>query len=178
MFRYFTQRKELKQKAAYLFKQAVAQARQPVFYEYYAVPDTVDGRFELVALHNFMLIHRLHVARQDKLGQALFDIFFINMDQSLREMGVGDLGVPKHMKRMMQGFNGRRQAYETALKSNDNNLLKQALTRNVYGTVTPPDDKLLDELIRYIRASVLIEVTNNNEGTLFAVPINEELKHG
>ena len=93
----------------------MAQARQPVFYESYGVPDSVDGRFEMIALHCYLLMRRLQAAGDKALSQKLFDIFFVSMDQSLREMGVGDLAVPKHMKRMMNGFNGRADGYEQAL---------------------------------------------------------------
>lgn len=155
MFTYFRERKERKTQAQNLYRAAVAQARLPVFYEDYAVPDSVDGRFEMIALHCFILMHRLQRTGESKLSQALFDIFFVNMDRSLREMGVGDLGVPKHMRRMMKGFNGRANHYERALENKEE--LKAALTQNVYGTVDAPDDSVLEVLANYVQGSALME---------------------
>ncbi len=160
MFRYFKQRTILKAKARALFQEAVAQARLPIFYQDLAVPDTVDGRFELITLHCYIIIHRLNQVGEYRQAQALFDTFFINMDQSLREMGVGDVGVPKHMKRMMQGFNGRIQSYEKAIKADDIDVLKQALIRNVYGTVKKSSNDILLMMVGYVQQSVVMNVSN------------------
>jgi cytochrome b pre-mRNA-processing protein 3 len=89
-----------------LYQSIVDQARNPVFFTYFGVPDTFDGRFELVALHGFLVFNRLK-AEGDKaadLAQELFDVMFTDFDRSLREMGVGDLGVGRHIKTMAQGF--------------------------------------------------------------------------
>ncbi len=82
-------------RARALYEGVVAQARQPGFYRDCGVPDSVDGRFELIALHAFLVLHRLKADPTDTaaLGQALFDVMFQDMDQSLRELGAGDLGV-------------------------------------------------------------------------------------
>src|SRR5690349_8287815 len=80
--------------AAALYRAVVGQARTPAFYVAYGVPDTLDGRFDLIALHMFLVLHRLKTdSLAANLSQALFDIMFDDMDRSLREMGVGDLGV-------------------------------------------------------------------------------------
>ncbi|MEM8833425.1 MAG: ubiquinol-cytochrome C chaperone family protein, partial [Pseudomonadota bacterium] len=107
MLGYFTKKKHRKERARELYAAAVDQSRHPVFYEKLGVPDSVDGRFDMIALHCSILMLRLNRAGENKLSQSLFDVFFKTMDRSLREMGVGDLSVPKHMKRMMKGFNGR-----------------------------------------------------------------------
>src|SRR3546814_8966780 len=82
-----------------LYAAIVAQARHPAFYQDYGVPDTVDGRFEMIALHAFLLLHRLKQdpERTAKLGQAVYDAMFLDMDASLREMGAGDLGVGRRV---------------------------------------------------------------------------------
>ncbi len=155
---FFKERRMRKKCAKSLYRGAVAQARQPSFYTHYQVPDSVDGRFEMIALHCYMIMRRLQVAGDIKLSQALFDAFFVQMDRSLREMGVGDLGVPKHMKRMMQGFNGRLKAYEAALDmQGDDTLLVEALMRNVYGTIDTPMRLALNDLVSYVRESVALE---------------------
>src|SRR5690242_9073061 len=88
-----------------LYGAIVAQARAPAFYMNYGVPDTLDGRFELLVLHAFLYFRRLKrepAAEAGEAGQAVFDLMFLDMDRSLRELGVGDLSVPKKIKRMAQ----------------------------------------------------------------------------
>jgi cytochrome b pre-mRNA-processing protein 3 len=130
-------RNALEGPARALYETAVRQAREPAFYAALGVPDSVDGRFELVALHGFLLMRRLKSidAGGGRLAQALFDIMFADMDASLREMGAGDLGVGKRVKTMAKGFLGRIAAYETGLENPAE--LQAALRRNLYGTVEP-----------------------------------------
>ena len=117
-----------------LYGMIVAQARRPAFYSGYAVADTVNGRFELLLLHVVLAVDRLMREEAGKeAGQALFDLFCADIDDNLREMGIGDLSVPKHMKRVGEAFYGRAQAYREALADADDAALIEALTRNVYG---------------------------------------------
>jgi cytochrome b pre-mRNA-processing protein 3 len=117
-----------------LYGMIVAQARSPVFYRDYAVADTVNGRFDLLLLHVALVVSRLMREEAGKpVAQGLFDRFCTDMDDNLREMGVGDLSVPKHMARVGEAFYGRVRAYEQALAQPDNGALMQALERNVYG---------------------------------------------
>lgn len=122
--------------AARLYDAVVAQARQPAFYAMGGIPDTIDGRFEMIALHTYLVLRRLRAMGEagEPLAQALVDILFSDMDASLREMGAGDLGVGKRVKRMATAFYGRVGAYESAEKTGD---MQQALARNLFGTVTP-----------------------------------------
>ena len=103
-----------------LYGTIVAQARMPCFYHDYAVADTVNGRFDLIVLHLALVLDRLagEPALRD-LGQGLFDRFCRDMDDNLREMGIGDLKVPKEMRRMGEAFYGRAQAYRAALAAAD-----------------------------------------------------------
>ncbi len=140
--------------AAHLYLAAVEQARQPAFYLHHRVPDTVDGRFELIALHTFLILHRLTREGEGAraLGQALFDRLFADMDRSLREMGAGDMGVGKRIQHMAQGFYGRMAAYREAL-AGDDAALEGALRRNLYGTVA--DDPVpAPAMARYVRSTV------------------------
>lgn len=120
-----------------LYATLIGQARRPEFYRDNEVPDSLDGRFDLVALHVFLVLQRLKAegGQARELGQALFDVFVADMDQSLREMGVGDLGVGRRVKAMAQGLYGRMAAYEASLASESD--LAGALRRNLYGTVHP-----------------------------------------
>ncbi len=109
----------------------VAQARLPAFYERFGVPDTVNGRFDMVLLHLWLVLRRLRTGTEGTaLAQALFDHFCSDMDDNLREMGVGDLSVPKRMVKFAEAFYGRTAAYDAALKA-DGSELAQALARNV-----------------------------------------------
>ena len=116
-----------------LYGQAVAAARDPFLYEVLGVPDTLDGRFDLVGLHAILLIRRLHTLADGKdLAQAVFDAMFNDMDVNLREMGVSDIAVGKKVKAMWEAFNGRAAAYAPGLDSSDPALLQVSLARNVW----------------------------------------------
>jgi cytochrome b pre-mRNA-processing protein 3 len=118
---------------ASLYGTIVAQARAPVFYQAYGVPDTVNGRLEMVMLHAVLLLRRLEgeSAPARALGQGLFDRFCRDMDETMREMGVGDLAVPRKMRRIGAAFYGRQAAYGAALAAPDDRPLAAALERNV-----------------------------------------------
>jgi cytochrome b pre-mRNA-processing protein 3 len=123
--------------AGLIYGALVAQARDPWFYGELGVPDTVEGRFEMIALHGFVVLNRLKLEKRDgsplaeQLGQAIFDLMFADMDRNLREMGVGDLGIAKRVKALIKGFYGRIKAYEEGLSGVDG-LLIEALSRNVF----------------------------------------------
>lgn len=120
-----------------LYDRIVSQAREPHFFAVLGVPDTLDGRFESIALHMFLVMNRLKGQGEQAaiLSQALFDRMFADMDRGLRETGVGDMSVGKHVRRMAEGFLGRVQAYEAGLAGRA--PLAEALRRNLYGTVEP-----------------------------------------
>lgn len=135
-----------------LYAALVEQARRPVFYARLGVPDTVDGRFEMIVLHMFLALHRLKgEPEHEAFGQALFDTMFADMDRSLREMGVSDLSVGRHVKTMAKGFYGRAAAYESGLADASGAVLADALRRNVYGTLAAAPDPA--PLAAYVRAS-------------------------
>ena len=115
-----------------LYLAVVRQARRPEFYQQLGVPDTLDGRFEMLALHAFLLLRRLK-REAPGIAQALADRFIEDMDASLREMGAGDLGVGRRVKAMAQGLYGRIGAYDAALEG-EGRALQEALERNVFPT--------------------------------------------
>jgi cytochrome b pre-mRNA-processing protein 3 len=136
-----------------LYGTIVAQARMASFYRDFAVPDTPSGRFELIVLHLTLLIERLNTdSGLRELGQAVFDRFCQDMDDNLREMGVGDLAVPKHMRRMGEAFYGRAQAYRTALAAADPEALASVLARNIYEAAAPSGKA--SRLAAYVRDAV------------------------
>jgi cytochrome b pre-mRNA-processing protein 3 len=118
-----------------LYGAAVAAARDPYFFETLGVPDSLDGRFDLVGLQVALLIRRLRKdpdPRGAALAQAVFDAMFADMDINLREMGVSDMSIGKKVKAMWEAFHGRAQAYEAALDGADPAALALALERNVW----------------------------------------------
>lgn len=119
-----------------LYLAVVDQARKPVFYSRLGVPDSLDGRYELIVIHAALLLRRLRDegAAGAELGQVMFDVMIDDLDQSLREMGVGDLSVGRRVKAMARAFFGRAAAYESALS--DDEALTAALDRNLFGTVS------------------------------------------
>ena len=119
---------------ASLYGTIVAQARVPAFYHRYGVPDTVNGRLEMIMLHAVLFLRRLEseAAPARALGQELFDRFCRDMDESMREMGVGDLAVPRKMRRIGEAFYGRQAAYRAALAAPGDEPLVATLQRNVF----------------------------------------------
>jgi cytochrome b pre-mRNA-processing protein 3 len=119
---------------ASLYGAIVAQARLPAFYRCYGVPDTVNGRFEMIVLHLALLLGRFDTepAPVRGLGQQVFDLFCRDMDANMREMGVGDISVPRRMRVVGEAFYGRKRAYEAALAEHDPAFLAAALARNVF----------------------------------------------
>ncbi len=143
-----------------LYGAIVAQARSAAFYRGYGVPDTVDGRFELIVLHLVLVLDRLTRtddgsprAKVDRAaGQRLFDAFCRDLDHNLREMGTGDLAVPREMRRFGEAFYGRQAAYAAALRVTGEPELEKALARNIFGIVGA--DHNAARLARYVRAVV------------------------
>lgn len=121
-----------------LYGAIVAQARSPVFYRGYAVPNTLDGRFELILIHMALLLRRLRrETALNSIGQDVFDLFCTDMDRNLREIGISDLKVPKEMERIGAAFYGRKAAYDAALDAADDGALVEAISRNVYASSKP-----------------------------------------
>jgi cytochrome b pre-mRNA-processing protein 3 len=160
----------VRRRAEELYAAVVAQARRPEFYARLGVPDSLDGRFELIALHMFLALRRLKAEGEAASGQALVDRFVQDMDASLREMGAGDLGVGRRVKAMAQGLYGRIAAYEEGLAQPDDQL-EAALRRNLYGTAPEPGPA--EAVLRVVAAYVRQESagpTSGSHGLRFGPP--------
>lgn len=138
-----------------LYGAIVAQARNPLFFRDHGVPDTVHGRFEMVVLHAFLVLHRLKEESEERrqLGQALFDMLFLDFDRGLRELGVSDTKVPKKIREMGESFYGRVQAYDKALAGGDGETLEAALARNVLADLSA-DTHVLAAYVRQAAAAL------------------------
>ncbi|MPZ59270.1 MAG: ubiquinol-cytochrome C chaperone [Rhizobiales bacterium] len=138
-----------------LYGAIVAQARLPAFYADFGVPDTVEGRLDMIMLHAALLLRRLQeVPELEALGQEVFDRFCQDMDDNLREMGVGDLAVPRQMQRIAGAFYGRAAAYGAALDTLDAVGLVDALRRNIYSD-EPAAEEPVRRLAAYVQAAVV-----------------------
>ncbi len=116
-----------------LYGQIVAAARQPVIYSDWGAPDTPLGRFEMISLTLFLVLRRLRGEKDAaaEIAQELVDTFFKEVEHSIRELGIGDVGVPKRMKKLARMFYGRAESYGAALDAGDEAALAQALSRNI-----------------------------------------------
>ncbi len=133
-----------------LYTAAVAAARSPHLYAELGVPDTLDGRFDLVGLFASLLIRRLRAlaAPGPAIAQAVFDAMFSDMDINLRELGVGDMTVARNVRAMWEAFHGRATVYEAALADPDPAALQAAVARNVWRGAEAPGAAALADLVR------------------------------
>ena len=124
-----------------VYRAIVAQSRQPVFYAQWGVPDTVTGRFDVLSLHMGLVFRRLGGAGKpaSDFAQALFDLFFKDMDRNLREMGAGDLSVPKKIRNMGNLFYGLTTKLNEAMERGDRAEAEAVLRRNLLGDAEGAD---------------------------------------
>jgi len=135
-----------------LERQIIARARAPRFFAGLAVPDTMDGRFDMVTLHAWLVLVRLQGAGETEAAQALTDALFIGFDEALREQGVSDMGMGKRMKAMANAFYGRLAAYGA---STSNEEMAQALARNVWrGAAVDDNARMLAGYVQSARAAL------------------------
>ena len=160
----FRRKKPEAEFAAALYARTAEEARATELFEACGIPDTLDGRFDSLALHSALTIDRLRREPDgERLAQAYFDAMFRHLDLTLREIGVQDLGVGRRIKIMAEGLHGRALAYREALAGAPDRL-QEALRRNAYGGRPPPDDQAVERLARHVRhyASWLAETPRNN----------------
>ncbi len=124
MLHWFRRRAEVQRTAEKLYGSVVAAARNPGFYRGMGVPDTPEGRFELVALHLFLMLEGLkgQNAADPEVAQRTIETFVTDMDDCMREMGVGDMVVGKKVKRAAAAFYERASVYRAALAARGSEL--------------------------------------------------------
>lgn len=164
-------------RAALLYRELVAAARQPVFYAELGVPDTPEGRFEMVALHVALALRRLRAGGADEqaVGQALFDLMFADMDRALRELGIGDLSVGAYVRRMAQNLYARIADLDRPLAEGNRSAVVAVLRRNAYVGGIVPADAVIERLATYLidaasRLDGVAPETLAREGTV-ALPV-------
>jgi cytochrome b pre-mRNA-processing protein 3 len=140
-----------------LYAACAAQARLPVFYTDIGVPDRIDARFELYTLHVLLMILRLRDEGQAgaDTAQDLFDTYVSALDNTLRELGVGDVAVGKKMRRLGEAMYGRMTAYEKAILADDDQGLAAALSRNILESdAAPPEMRAMADYALRARAAL------------------------
>lgn len=171
-------RRERRDAALAAYQAIVARARDPALFAAWAVPDTLDGRFELLALHAYLLMNRLKAEPEAKaFAQIVFDIMFADLDRGVREMGATDLGVGRQVKTMARGFYGRVAAYDRGL--GDSAELDLALRRNLFGTIAVPAPEHVAAAMRYLRdqaaALAAVPISTLLAGEVPFAPVREPL---
>ncbi len=147
-FKLFLKNEPDAHKIAVLYGAIMAQARSKDFFVRFGLSDDFETRFESLILHMLLVMRRLGTEGQS-VKQALMDFMVSDLDRTLREMGVGDVGVVKRMKLFMEGFYGRMNAYDAALNSADKKEILRALDKNLYGA-SSTDLAKLDMMRDYI----------------------------
>lgn len=155
-FKWFQNQKENQLKAQILYKNIVAQSRSPYFYTNLNVHDSQKGRFELVALHLFLVLKRLKAENSfandaKMISQFLTDQFVIDMDSSLRQIVRKEGKISKTLKQATQMLYGRVVAYDQAIENQDSYELNKVLCRNIYQIdQVPKSSKMLEILNTYV----------------------------
>jgi len=152
--------KRISEAAHHAYVMLAERSRDPHYYREMGVSDSLDGRFDMMALIVGLAIRRFKqddgtrgkaLKDRQRLSQELFDYMFDDLDRALREMGVGDLSIGKRVKKMAHAFYGRIDAYGKALDDNDAEALAEALGRNLYRGVLP-DDAVLAKMAEEVLA--------------------------
>jgi cytochrome b pre-mRNA-processing protein 3 len=148
MFQALRPQAALQRKASDIYGAIVTQARHPDFYSHLGVPDTPAGRYEMVVVHLFLVLERLRADRRetDDLARVLIETFVADMDDSVREMGTGDVAVGKKVRRAAAGFYERSRDYRAGLVAPDRQELARLLARHAYGAHASGE-----ELASYVR---------------------------
>ena len=163
--------KEIVELCVTMYKLIVKQSRIKAFYLNLKIPDTIDGRFELIVLHFFLLERTLdkEIKKDQLIYKELLEIMYKDFDMSLREIGVGDLSVGKKIYQMTEAFSGRLFAYRKFNKKKNFGRMETTIKRNIYGTINNIDTKYIEiiksyitDSMEYIDKSLIYEVSENS----------------
>lgn len=152
MLRLLRTRADLRRKAGNIYGAIVTQARRREFYAVLGIPDTPQGRYEMVVLHLFVVLERLRDTEAGALARAVVEAFVSDMDDSARELGSGDLSVPRRVRRAAAGLYQRMSRYRAALATGSDGELASALALEVFADAP---DRCALALAGYVRAAAL-----------------------
>ena len=141
----FFKKKKYEKVSNHIYQKIVNFSRNKIFYTKYSVPDTIDGRFDMLVLITIIVVHRLSKIKNEgsELSQKIFDIVFKDLDYSLRELGAGDVSVANNMKKLISSYMGRQKTYIKAFKNDDEKLLELAFKNNIYRNNEQKGDYIL-----------------------------------
>ena len=130
----FFKKKKYEKVSNDIYQKIVNISRNKIFYTKYNVPDTIDGRFDMLALITIIVVHRLSKIKNEgvELSQKIFDIVFKDLNYSLRELGAGDVSVANNMKKLISSYMGRQKIYVKAFKNEDEKFLALAFKNNIF----------------------------------------------
>lgn len=131
-----------------LYEATVARARAPVFFTKLGVPDTIDGRFDLLALHAWIVLEQLRERRLGELSQGFIDTIFVGFDEGLRDLGTGDMGMGRRIKKLANAFYGRLRAYGECEAAAE---MTEAVHRNLYRGLG--DRENVQAMARYVEGT-------------------------
>ncbi|MGF1605481.1 MAG: ubiquinol-cytochrome C chaperone family protein [Rhodothalassiaceae bacterium] len=178
MLKRWRESKQVRRQAVELYAHAVAAARQASLYDRYDIPDTLDGRFDAVMLHVFLVLDAVaaHGPETLALQRALQEVMVDDLDRSVREAGVGDFSVGKKVHTMASACRGRLMAYSEAVAEGDRNALTAALARNIYRSDSHPAaprlaDYVQERRTRMSRLSLSQLVEDGGLPTLEQAPV-------
>lgn len=162
-----------------LYEQLVPHARFPIYYQRLGVPDTPEGRFEILALHVGLTVRKL-LSLDDEgraTGQALFDLMVADLDMNLRELGVGDLSVGKQVKRMAGHFYARLAVLNEAFDEGRTDALSPMLLTNVFGGMSPSSESVahLAEIVVTLQQALDRQPTADLKAGRIALPDEQAL---
>ena len=130
----FFKKKKIETISNHIYQKIVIFSRNKIFYTKYSVPDTIDGRFDMLVLITIIVVHRLSKIKNEgiELSQNIFDVVFKDLDFSLRELGAGDVSVANNMKKLISSYMGRQKVYVEAFKNKDEEFLALAFKNNIF----------------------------------------------
>ena len=136
-----------------------------MFYTKFKVPDTIDGRFDMLTLITIIVVFRLSKIKDDgiKLSQKIFDIIFKDLDFSLRELGAGDVSVANNMKKLISSYMGRQKIYLKAFKNDDEKFLATAFKNNIFRNNDQKDNLILLLSINIFNINKKLDLIEDNK---------------
>ena len=158
--------------ASGLYGSIVTQARTPTFYTAIGVPDTMEGRFGVIAVHMFLVLDRIRQqgADGDEVARALLETFMTDMDDNMREIGIGDVGVPRRVKKAAAALREQVEAYTSAMAASDDTALKLALTNYILLGDESRDVSGLAHYVRRVAVSLAPQVWSEIEAGRVTFP--------
>ncbi len=164
-----------------LFSAVLNHTREPIFYQDLEVPDSFDGRFDLLCLNSYLMINRLNKVdglKGRKMAQTFIERLHAEFERASRNIGISDVSIGKQVRKMTQAYYGRAQAYDTALKSEVTGGLEEALSRNVYAKCEDPvSSNTLTGMASHVQQSISYLDQQVDESILkgeveFLLPVN------